>query len=115
MTEPADPLPHHNRDPEELLYDFFKHMTSLSLITLGGVLTISQLPSMNVRPFPLVMVVVLLATAGIAAFAGMDEIVKARFDRQNVSRRIRFYRRVCPASFGLGVGGFLSLFFNGLS
>ena len=38
------------REGEELLYDFFKHMTSLSLVTLGGVLTISQIPDMEIRP-----------------------------------------------------------------
>ena len=99
---------------EALLYDFFKHMTSLSLVTLGGVLTISQIPDMDIRPFSLGLVVVTLSAAGVAGFAGMDEIVKARLDGKQAGRRLSLYRKFCPAAFGIGVGGFLSLFFRAL-
>ena len=90
-------------------------MTSLSLVTLGGVITLSQMRGIQITSSVLVTVVVLVAAAGIAAFAGMDEVVKARFDRKDVSKRIRFYRRICPLAFGLGIGGFLSVFLQGVS
>ena len=114
MSYSSDPLPTRERDGTELLYDYFKHMTSLALITLGGVLTLSQTKNIEVKPFSLGMVVVLIAAAGISGFAGMDEVVKARFDGQDVSRRIRFYRKLCPIAFGTGIGAFLSLFFRAL-
>jgi hypothetical protein len=103
---------HEDRYAETLLYDFFKHMTSLALIALGGVLTISQVPDAEIRPFSLGMVVALLSIAGVFGFAGMDEIVKARLAGRDASRRISFYRKVCPAAFAVGVGGFLSIFFR---
>ena len=114
MSETGDPLPVRPRDGTEILYDFFKHMTSLSLITLGGVLTLSQVEKMDLKPFSLGLVVTMIAVAGISGFAGMDEVVKSRFDGQDVSRRIRFYRKLCPIAFGIGIGGFLSLFFTAL-
>ena len=114
MIDDADLPARRTRDGEDLLYDFFKHMTSLSLVTLGGALTISQMPAMDIRPFSLGMVVVMLAVAGVAGFAGMDEIVKARLDSKDATGRVGFYRKVCPATFGIGVGAFLSLFFRAL-
>ena len=39
MTDDDDGVPgqSHPRDGDLLLYDFFKHQTSLALLTLGGV------------------------------------------------------------------------------
>ena len=106
--------PRRFRDADDLVYDYFKHMTSLSLIALGGVLTISQMPDVEPKPFSLVTVVVLLAAGGISGFAGMDEVVKARFDGKDASKRITLYRKLCPATFGMGVGAFLTMFFNAI-
>ena len=106
--------PRRFRDADDLVYDYFKHMTSLSLIALGGVLTISQIPDAEPKPFSLGASVVLLAASGISGFAGMDEVVKARFDGKDASKRITLYRKLCPAMFGVGVGAFIAMFFNAL-
>ena len=55
----------------------------------------------------------MLSAAGVSSFAGMDEIVKARLDGKPAAR-LALYRRISPATFGIGIGGFLSLFFRGL-
>ncbi len=107
-------LPARHPDNDALVYDYFKHMTSLSLVSLGGVLTISQLPDAEPKPFSLGMVVVLLAVAGISGFAGMDEVVKSRVEGKDLARRIRFYRKLCPLAFGIGVGAFIAMFFKAL-
>jgi len=109
-SEPRRP----SGDTEELLYDYFKHMTSLSLVSLGGVLTISQIPDAAPKPFSLGIVVVMLALTGLSGFAGMDEIVKSRFDGKDVTKRIRLYRRLCPATLSIGLGAFLAMFFNAI-
>ena len=102
------------RTAEELLYDYFKHMTSISLVALGGVLTISQLPDADPKPFSLGFVTVLLALSGGSGFAGMDEIVRSRVNGRDTARTVRLYRRLCPIAFGVGVGAFLAMFFNAL-
>ena len=112
MSDSSDPLPTRPRDGSELLYDYFKHMTSLSLITLGGVLTLSQTRGIELKPFSLGMVVIFLTAAGVSGFVGMDEIVKARFEGQDPPGRVRRYRALCQAAFAIGIGGFLSLFFR---
>ena len=112
MSDSGDSLPTRPRDGSELLYDYFKHMTSLSLITLGGVLTLSQTRSLELKPFSLGMVVIFLTAGGVSGFIGMDEIVKARFEGEDPPGRVRRYRAFCQAAFGIGVGGFLSLFFR---
>jgi hypothetical protein len=113
MMDASEP-PRRHRDADDLAYDYFKHMTSLSLVALGGVLTISQIPDAEPKPFSLGTAVVLLAAGGISGFAGMDEIVKARFDGKDASKRIALYRKLCPATFGMGIGAFLTMFFNAL-
>ena len=108
----ASEPPRRPRDADDLVYDYFKHMTSLSLVALGGVLTISQIPDAQPKPVSLGVVVVLLAAGGMSGFAGMDEVVTARFDGKDASKRITLYRKLCAGMFGMGVGGFLAMFFN---
>jgi hypothetical protein len=113
MIEPTQ-LPKAQGDADALLYDYFKHMTSLSLVSLGGALSISQLPDTELKPFSLAMVVVMLGATGVSGFAGMDEIVNSRLKGAGVSRRLWLYRKICSATLGMGVGAFLFVFFNAL-
>ena len=114
MIEESNPPTGGAGDRHALLYDYFKTMTSLSLVTLGGVLSISQLPDIEIKPFSLTLIVIALALAGIGGFSGMDEVVRLRFDDQDRPRRLAFMRKLCPAAFGIGIGGFLSAFLRAL-
>jgi hypothetical protein len=102
------------RGDEALVYDFFKHMTSLSLITLGGVLTLSQSKDQEIDRVPLLMILAFVATSGISAFMGVDEIVKARVAGTGIPKRVEFLRKISPMAFALGVGAFLYAFVNTL-
>ena len=56
------------REPERLLYDWFKHLTSLSLLTLGGVLSLSQAGEIAIDRNQLTIVLLFVA-AGLCAYA----------------------------------------------
>jgi len=100
---------------ESMIYDWFKHLTSLSLLALGGVLSLSQLPDVDVKKGSLTMVVLLLAAAGIAAFSGADQLVKATADGKPMPRQVRWLRSLATLLLGFGLGAFLSLFMESLA
>jgi hypothetical protein len=93
-----------------LLYDWFKHMTTLSLITLGGLLSILQGGKADVRPGFLEAIIVLIAAGGIIGFDGQSRILKAELANEPLPSILKWFRRVAVWSYTLGVGMFLSLF-----
>ncbi|WP_336986686.1 hypothetical protein [Altererythrobacter aquiaggeris] len=99
---------------DDRLYDFFKHMTTLSLVSLGGIVTIASEDVVVIRPIALATVVGLIAVGGIGAYAGMGEIIQSKVKGDNRPRRIAFYRSVSSLGFGMGIGAFLSVFISGL-
>lgn len=98
------------RHGELLLYDFFKHMTTLSVVTLGGVLSISQTTGIEVPVRDLLPSVALLTVAGASALYGMESIIKGRLANRALPKAAQWNRLVTGGSFGLGVGTFLGLF-----
>ena len=101
-------------DAELLLYDFFKHLTSLSLLTLGGVLAIAQgADKADVKPVMLIVVLVIIASAGVCSFVGAGEIVSKRYTG-SASSKIDFCRKAAPALLSLGVGMFLGVYVDAL-
>ena len=93
-----------------LLYDWFKHMTTLSLITLGGLLSMLQAGEADVRTGFLEAIIILIAVAGVIGFDGQSRILKAELAGGPLPDILKWYRRVAVYSYSLGVGMFLSLF-----
>lgn len=114
MTDIVDsesPIPEGSRNRATLLlYDWFKHMTTLSLITLGGLLSILQAGKTDVRPGFLEAIIVLIAIGGIIGFDGQSRILKAELAHEPLPAILKWFRRVAVWSYSLGVGMFLSLF-----
>ena len=117
MTEDEDKLPlarAEGSDSELLLYDYFKHLTSLTLLTLGGVLAIAQsVDTTDVKPVMLIIVLVVISAGGIASFVGAGEIVRKRYTGSTL-HHIEFYRKAAPALLALGVGMFLGVYVDTL-
>ena len=98
-------------DPlKDRLFDFFKHMTTLSLLTLGGVLSIGSQTGVQIDPLPMAIVVAFLAMGGIGAYSGMIEIIEAESRREHRPKRIALYKTLSSLGFGMGTGAFLSTF-----
>lgn len=97
------------RQSELLLYDYFKHMTTLALVTLGGMLTISQSLDAPVPLRELAPAVALISLGGVLSLHGLDAIIKARFRDRALPRWLHWYRALVGGSFGIGTGLFLGL------
>ncbi|WP_310467813.1 hypothetical protein [Sphingomonas sp.] len=98
-------------DREAMLYDWFKHLTSMSLLALGGVLSLSQLSAAaDIKRSTLILVLVLLGVAGVMAFSAADQIVHARTKGEPLPRQVLWMQRATPAVLGMGLGAFLYVF-----
>ena len=96
-------------DGETLLYDFFKHLTSLSLLSLGGVLALSDKLSGRAATL-LIGALGIIGVALIFSFTGSSQIVEARFKGRPLHKSIEICRIAAPILLSLGLGMFLYLF-----
>ena len=109
---PAQPDQH---DGELLLYDYFKHLTSLSILTLGGVLAIAQAADpADVKRWVIVAVLLFVSAGGLVAFTGAGEIARARSTGTPVGASVQWSRKLGPTLLAVGVGMFLSVFVDSL-
>ena len=116
MTDEDETLPVRSDDGELLLYDFFKHLTSLALLTLGGVLiVIKDVDPKDVKPFMIITDIAIISLSGILAFSGSGEIARARYTATPTNRSLELCRKGAPALLAIGVGIFLSMFVDSLN
>ncbi len=98
----------------ELYYDFFKWLTTLSLIAIGGVFSLITQAQFSFRPFELLFIV---GALGIAALTGLSG-AKMQVDRSNPDPRLDVRSihliRLVMFALGLGAGGFVMIFANKL-
>ncbi|MBB3911785.1 hypothetical protein [Sphingomonas desiccabilis] len=106
--ESLDATPH---DRELLLYDYFKHLTSLCVLSLGGVLALAD---KGTKPVLLVAVLVVIGGAALLSFGGTSEIVRARFAQAKPSKYLNLYRIGTPTLLSIGLGMFLYIFIRTL-
>ncbi len=110
MIEGQDKPPTLN-DADALLYDWFKHLTSLSLLTLGGILSISQMVAQGgFKKHTVIGLLVAVGLSGVIGFTGAESIVQARTSGTPLPKSMNLMRKVGSASLGIGVGAFLYIF-----
>ena len=103
------------RDGELLVYDFFKYLTSLVLLILGGMLLVMKdFDSTDVKPQMVIIAIIVISSAGVLAFSGAAEIVRARSIGAPPMRSVKFLRAAAPAMLALGLGLFLAMFVDSL-
>jgi hypothetical protein len=108
--------PFQSDDGDLLQYDFFKHLTSLALLTLGGVLVLAkEANKADVKPVMIMAVLVLISGAGVCAFSGASEIVRARYSNKPPLPVLKIYRIVSPSLLAVGVGMFLTRYADSLT
>ena len=93
--------------PELLLYDYFKHITTLALVALGGALSIAE---GKVGRDVLGAVVLTIGLGGGFALVGLLSIVRERSAGRPMPKSARLYRTLSGALFSFGVGMFLVMF-----
>jgi hypothetical protein len=110
IDEEDDAVP---EDGEALLYDYFKHLTSLCLFSLGGVLALAE--KVQGRSTGLLIgALVIVGAAALLSFSGAGEIVGARYKRKPPGKHLNYYRVAAPVLLSVGLGMFLYLFLRTL-
>lgn len=113
----VDPKAHATPDTygETLLYDYAKHLTGLSLLALGGVLSITQAAdSAEIKPTVVGIVVVFTAIAGILAFSTASSLVDARAAGRPPRSFLPKLMKLATGFLGMGMGAFLSMWLDTL-
>ena len=95
-------------DPGTISYDYFKHMVSLSLVTRGGVLGLSESFLAGKVSFAQLMIPCApIALAGMLALQCQADIVQIVRGRKEATLYLRWGHRLVSGLLGLGVGAFL--------
>ena len=95
-------------DPK-LAYDYFKSMASVSMATLGGILTLGE-AVFGARLAPLQMGIAALpvAISGMLAIQGKTDVMQLCQGMKPPLNSSRWALRLVPSLYGLGVGIFLA-------
>jgi len=109
MTEIEEELVETAHDAETLLYDYFKHLTSLCIVSLGGVLALVP-NAKDLSRGMIIAVLIVLGGAALISFTGAGEIVRARYRRKPLGKTVNLYRIAAPLLLSVGVGMFIYLF-----
>ncbi len=100
-----------NHDASTLLYDYFKHLTALSLFTLGGVAALAEKVATR-SMLPLILTFLVIGLAGFTSFYATGSIVESRFTGKPIPNDINRYRHAAPLLLSVGLGMFLYLFIS---
>lgn len=112
---PDDLADEHRRLGVQLLFDYFKHLSSLTIASIGGVLILAGSVFEDVEDQSTIWKsVAFLAASVYINIIGQDEIVKAVLLGKSRIRRIRIILLAGMATFALGLAIFLGFALNRL-
>ncbi len=101
---------------ESLLYDFSKFLTTLSILALGGVLTLTQTADRSdIKTTNIVIAVIAIALAGTLALTTANAIAYARASAQALPRKLHRYTLASMGLLGMGMGSFLFMWMDTLN
>lgn len=96
------------RDKDALLYDYSKHVLSLALLGIGGIVSLTQSPvGQRIASVEVVMLIGMFAAAGVAALTCTEAILRARWDDATTPRKAWLSSRAAMLFLGMGVGAFM--------
>lgn len=95
-------------DPK-LAYDYFKSMASISVATLGGILTLGEAVfGTRIAPLQMGLAALPVAISGMLALQGKTDVVQQCQGIKPPLNSSRLALRLVPSFYGLGVGLFLA-------
>lgn len=93
-----------DHDGDGYLYDFFKYLTSLSLISFGGLFTFLQTKqAAGVPDLAKAAAAALLGMAALLAFVGAQRLVGAKAAAEPIGKDVRQLRQVASYTFLFGL------------
>lgn len=96
-----------------MLYDSFKHVTSLCLFTLAGGVALQD-KAEGRWAVMLVVALVMIGVAGLISFAATGQIVDARLAGRTTIPNLRFSRAAPGMLLSVGIGILLYIFTRSL-
>lgn len=91
-----------------LAYDYFKSMVSVSVATLGGILTLGQAVfGAQISTLQMGLAAVLVAASGMIALQGQTDITQISQGVKPPLNSSKLALRLVPSLYGAGVGFFL--------
>ena len=113
MNELTQTEPQHDDrsgDRELLLYDHAKHLLSLAVLGIGGVMSLSQSSTGGKLGGPAIAVLMgLFAASGVCSLSVSAAILRARRDGQTVKASAWSFNQGAMGLLGAGVGAFVTL------
>jgi len=92
-----------------LAYDYFKSMASISVATLGGILTLGETVfGARIAPWQMGMAALPVAISGVLALQGKTDIMQLCQGIKPPLNSSRVALRLVPALYGMGLGVFLA-------
>lgn len=111
-----DPRAEDERYAESLLYDQGKFLTTLSLLAVGGVLTIADTAdSADIKPAAIIMVTCVLFLAAVLAASTASTIAFDRSSGRPTKRYLHYYILATVALLGMGLGMFVFMWIDKLN
>jgi len=114
------PVAQDNEEPdrygEALLYDLSKFLTTLSLIAIGGVLTLADSADRaDVKTINLILITVALALAAALSASTAGSIAYGRYTGKPLPRHLHLYVKGAFVLLGVGLGMFISMWIDKLN
>ena len=104
------------RDKDALLYDYSKHILSLALLGIGGIVSLTQSPvGQRIARMEVIMMICLFAASGACALTCTEAILRARWDDAATPRKAWLSSRGAMLLLGMGVGAFMINWINALA
>jgi hypothetical protein len=111
MIDEENTAEDHSVEAAAVLYDWFKHLTSLSLLTLGGVLSLIQgANDGEIKKSLLIVVLVFLISSGVLAFSGAGAVVGSRSTGTVLPSYIHKLSGAAAMALSMGIGAFVYVF-----
>jgi hypothetical protein len=112
MDEDERPL---GREKDALLYDYAKHLLSLSLLGIGGIASLSQSPlGRGVAGPKIALLLGAFAVAGILALSCSATVLRAHRRDRPLPETAWTLQQGAMGALGMGVGAFLSVWVDAL-
>jgi hypothetical protein len=93
-----------------LYYDYFKWITTLSLVAIGGVFSLVTQSKLVFKPLDLFIALGFLALAAVTGLTGVEAQIALSREPQKLAKKSKFLKSVAMFALGAGAGYFIIMF-----
>ncbi len=93
-----------------MYYDYFKWITTLSLVVIGGVFSLVTQSDFVFRPIDLIIVLSALSCSALAGLTGVDMQITLAGKPERLAKRSKLMQHIVLLALGIGAGYFVMMF-----